>query len=96
MDSIRVFCDSIKNVVNVSCKCAEAKSECLTNWEDVAVVALIVAAICYVVYRICDTVMNIIKMHREEGVKKIVDNILEEKGIVKNDSLTKEEPQKVS
>lgn len=96
MDSIRVFCDSIKNVVDVSCKCAEAKSECPTNWEDVAIVALITAAICFVVYRICDTVMNIIEMHREEGIKKIVDNILEGKGIVNNDSSEKEGPQKVS
>lgn len=76
MDSLRIFCDSIKNVVSVSCKCAEAKSECPTNWEDVAIVAIIAAVVCFAVYKICDTVSNIIKMHREEGIKKIVDEIL--------------------
>lgn len=76
MDSLRIFCDSIKNVVHVSCKCAEAKSECPTSLEDVVIVAIIAVVVCFTVYKICDTVTNIIKMHREEGIKKIVDEIL--------------------
>lgn len=79
MDSIRVFCDSIKNVVNVSCKCAEVKSECPTNWENVVIVGIIAVTACLVVYWIIDTVKDITKMKKHDGIKAIVEEILEDK-----------------
>ena len=79
MDSIRVFCDSIKNVVNLSCKCTEAKSECPTNWEDVAIVGIIAVTACLVVYWIIDTVKDITKMKKHDGIKAIVEELLEDK-----------------
>lgn len=79
MDSIRVFCDSIKKVVNVSCKCAEAKSEFPTNEADVAIVGIIAVAVCLVVLCICLTVKNIIGMKKREGIKSILKDLIEEK-----------------
>lgn len=79
MDSIRVFCDSIKNVVNVSCQCAKAKPECPTNEYDVIVVGIIAVAVFLVVLCICLTVRNIILTNKHNGIKSIVEKILKER-----------------
>lgn len=90
MDSLRLFCDSLKSVVTVSCKCAEAKSECPTNWQDVAIVAVIAVAVCLVIYRICDTVKNIINMKKREGIKIILKDLIKE-GCLKEETLANNE-----
>lgn len=57
MDSIRVFCDSIKAVVSYSLEVPASIKECQTNWLDVAIVAIIcfsviaVVAICVFGYK---------------------------------------------
>lgn len=84
MDSIRVFCDSIKNVVNVSCKCAEAKSDCPTNWADVVIVGIIAVAVCWVIYHISTTVESIIKMKKHEGMRSILKDMLKKECFKEN------------
>lgn len=81
MDSIRVFCDSIKAVVNVSCKCAEPQNECPTNWQDVAIVGIIAAASVVIIGFVCWKVCDIIKMKKIEGIKSIVGEIIETKNV---------------
>lgn len=81
MDSIRVFCDSIKTVVNVSCKCAEAKSECPTNWQDLAIVGIIAVASVVIIGFVCKKVCDILKMKKYEGIKIIVEDILKEMNV---------------
>ena len=78
MDSLRMISDTLKSVVNVSCKCAETKNECPTNWVDVAIVGIIALALCLVVLCICLTVKNIIEMKKCEGIKSILKDIIKE------------------
>lgn len=77
MDSTRILFDSIKAVINVSEQCHETQKEYHTDWSDVAIAAIIALTIMFICYKICE----IIKMQKQEGIKKIVKNIVKEECI---------------
>lgn len=84
MDSTRILFDSIKAVVNVSNQCQSPQNECNADWQDVAIVAIIAVTAIIICYQIC----GIIKMRKQEGIKKII------KDIVKNECIKEEHADK--
>lgn len=79
MDSLRLICDSIKNVVNITSECAEAKNDCPANLEDVAIVGIIALTSAYTLIYICKEICELIKMKKQEGIKQIVEEVLKSK-----------------
>lgn len=85
MDSTKVFIDSIYAVVNLSSAVPAPKQECWTNWDKVAIVAIIAVASLVAVSIITKFISRIVWLKKHEGIKNIVEKIIAEKDVKRDE-----------
>lgn len=76
MDSLKVVVDTIRVAVNQSCDCNKVGEN---SGSDIAVVAIIAGCSLLAVIVVCLLIFYIERMKKHDGIKAIVDKILEDK-----------------
>lgn len=79
MDSTKVFVDSIYAVVKIQSEVPAKEHGCTNNWDDVAIVAIIAVTSLIAILFVTCKIYSIVKMQKYEGIKAIVEEIIEER-----------------